>query len=85
MVRIKKEEKPVIAYTSNYIIKGKVFTPPGARLSDYISGVGQKQFIPVSEVVVTDLSGREVCRTGFLELNKDDIIFIFPKSERKIK
>ena len=81
MVKIQKEQKQIVAYPYHYKIKGKVFTPPGARLSDFISGLGQKKFIPVVDAVVTDIFGNEICKTGFLELNKDEIIFLLPESE----
>lgn len=81
MVKIKKEEKPIIAYTRYYKVEGKMYMPMGARLSDFISGVGQKKFIPVTDAIVTDLSGHQVCKTNFLELNKDEIVFLVPQSE----
>ena len=81
MVKIQKEEKAIVAYTRNYKIQGTIFMPPGGRLSDFISGAGQKKFIPVTNAVVTDISGREVCRAMFIELNKDEIIFLIPASE----
>lgn len=85
MVKIEKEEKAIVAYTSDYKIRGTVFMPPGGRLSDFIAGVGQKKFIPVADAVVTDISGNQICRTKFLELNKDKIIFLLPESELEVK
>lgn len=83
MTKIEKEEKAIIAYTTHFKIKGKVFTPPGGRLSDFISGVAQKKFIPVADVIVTDIAGNQILRTKFLELNKDEIIFMVPEEELK--
>ena len=85
MVKIEKEQKPIVAYTYHYKIKGKVFTPPGSRLSDFISAIRQKKFIPVTEAVVTDIFGNEICKTRFLELNKDEIVFLLPESELEKK
>lgn len=81
MAKIEKEEKSIVAYTHRYKIKGKIFTPPGSRLSDFVSGIAQKKFIPVADAVVTDTMGNEICHTGFLELNKDEIIFLLPAGE----
>lgn len=81
MVRIEKEQKPIVAYTPYYKIEGRVYTPIGARLSDFISSAQQKKFIPVTDAMVTDLSGNQVCKTNFLELNKDEIIFLVPVDE----
>ncbi len=79
MVKIEKEEKKVIAYIGSYKVKGTIFMPTGARLSDFLGGVGAKQFIPMGEVVVSDISGNEICRSDFMELNKDKIIFLMPQ------
>ena len=81
MAKIEKEQKSIVAYTYHYKISGKVFTPPGSRFSDFMSGIRQKKFIPVAEAVVTDIFGNEICKSKFLELNKDEIIFLVPESE----
>lgn len=83
MVKIKKERKAIIAYTSTYTIKGEMFTPPGSRLSDFIGGLGQKKFLPISNATVTDVNGKKVCDAGFMELNKDEIVFLIPQCELK--
>lgn len=80
-MKIVKEVKTVIAYTYNYKIKCDVFMSPGSRLSDFIGSLGQKKFIPVSNAVVTDIFGNPVCKTKFLELNMDEIIFLLPESD----
>lgn len=81
MTKIEKEVKAIIAYTAQFKIRGNVFTPPGGRLSDFMSGVAQKKFIPVTDAVVSDISGSQILSTKFLELNMDEIIFIVPETE----
>ena len=81
MVRIEKDEKKIIAFIGNYKLRGTIFMPTGARLSDFLGGVGAKQFIPVGDVVVTDTAGKEICKSNFLELNKDRILFLIPEDE----
>ncbi|MDP3789378.1 MAG: hypothetical protein Q8R48_03130 [Candidatus Omnitrophota bacterium] len=87
-MKIEKEKKTVIAYTYNYKIKCDVFTPPGSRLSDFIGSLGQKQFIPVSNAIVSDIFGNPVCKAKFLELNVNEILFLIPDddllTERKV-
>ena len=83
MTKIEKEQKVIIAYTPGFRITGKIFTPPGGRLSDFMSGVAQKKFIPVTDAVVKDVSGKTILSTNFLELNMDKIIFIVPETEMK--
>lgn len=80
MAKIQKEEKVIVAYTYQFKIKGTVFIPPGSRLSDFMSGLGQKKFIPVVDALVTDIFGNEICRSRFLELNRDEIIFLLPEA-----
>ena len=80
-MKIAKEAKAVIAYTYHYKIKCDVFMPPGSRLSDFIGNLGQKKFIPVSNVVVSDIFGNAVCKAKFLELNVDEIVFLIPESD----
>jgi len=80
-MKIEKEAKTVIAYTYTYKIKGDLFTPPGSRLSDFIGGLGQKQFIPVSNAVVSDIFGNAICKTKFLELNLSEVIFLMPAND----
>ena len=81
MVKIEKEEKKIIAYIGNYKLKGTIFMPSGGRLSDFLGGVGGKQFIPVGNVVIHDVSGKEICKADFLELNKDRILFLMPEGK----
>ena len=81
MVKIQKEKRLVTAYTYHYKIKGKVFTPAGGRLSDFIGSAGQKKFIPVVDAAVTDIFGNKICKTDFMELNIDEIIFLIPEDE----
>ena len=80
-MKIEKEAKTVIAYTCNYKIKCNVFMPLGSRFSDFIGTLGQKQFIPVSDAVVSDIFGNPVCKAKFLELNLSEIIFLLPEED----
>ncbi len=80
-MKIEKEVKTVIAHTYNYRIKCDVHTPPGSRFSDFMGGLGQRKFIPVSNAVVTDIFGNPVCKTKFLEMNVDEIIFLVPEED----
>ena len=85
MVKIKKEEITIVAYTRNYRITGHMYIPPGGRLSDFLSGTGSKKFIPVTNAVITDISGKNVCKATFIELNRDKIIFLLPARELEFK
>ena len=79
MPKIEKEKRQVEVFTSNYRICGTVYTPPGARLSDFITAAAKmKKFIPVSDAIVSDAEGKEVSRAPFLELNTDIVEFFYP-------
>jgi len=80
-MKIEKEQKPIIAHTASYKVTGKVFIPPGGRISDFISSTAQRKFIAVADAVVTDIFGKEICKADFLELNRDEIIFLIPGGE----
>jgi len=85
MARIKKEKRHITAYSEAYKISGKVFLPPGGRMSDFLGGVSAKKYVPVTDAVVTDKSGNEVCRTDFLELNTDRLVFLVPEGEKAVE
>lgn len=80
-MRIEKETQTVVVYAYNYRIKCDVFTQPGSRLSDFINGLGQRQFIPVSNAVVSDIFGNPICKAKFLELNISEVLFVVPNDE----
>ena len=84
-MKIEKEVKVVIVYTCNYRIKCDMHTPPGSRFSDFMGGLGQRQFIPVSNAVVTDIFGNLVCKAKFLEMNVNEIIFLIPEEDMASK
>ncbi len=71
-----EDKTPVIVFTRNYRIEGKIALVPGARLTDYV--VGAHQFIAMTEVEVKDKNGNVLLHSPFLDVNRDQIEMIFP-------
>lgn len=72
---IRKEKAKVVAWTSQFHIEGTVHFIPKARISDLLNR-HDIAFIPMTDVVLYDDSGKEILRTDFLAVNKDQIIVL---------
>ncbi|MBA3065809.1 hypothetical protein KJ633_00740 [bacterium] len=73
-----RDEINVIIYLRNCKIKGKMFLPPGGRVSDFVNSP-IRQFIPVTDAEIESISGDKWSyRVRFLNLNKNEIATIFP-------
>lgn len=68
----------VVLYTRRYVVTGAISLMPGARLTDYLRE--SRTFIAVAEAVVTDLEGRELFRTEFLDVHRDSIELALPRA-----
>ena len=74
-----RDEIGVIIYLSNCKIKGKMFLPPGGRVSDFVNSP-VRQFIPVTDAEIDSISGEKWSyRVKFLNLNKNEVVTIFPE------
>ena len=71
-----EDKTPVVVFTRNYRIHGKIALVPGARLTDYV--VGAHQFIAMTDVEVKDKTGKILLNSPFLDVNRDQIEIIFP-------
>jgi len=69
---IKKERARVVAWTRQFRIDGVVHFIPKARISDLLNRQ-DIAFIPMTDVVLYDADGKEVLRTEFLAVNKEQI------------
>ena len=74
-----RDEIEVIIYLRSCKITGKMFLPPGGRVSDFVNSP-VRQFIPVTDAVIDSTSGENWrYSVRFLNLNKNEIVTIFPK------
>jgi len=71
------ETTEVLAITSHHRIVGRIALVQGARLTDYVREL--THFIPMVEVVVSDLEGHPLFKAPFLDLHKDHIELILPR------
>ena len=63
----------------NFRIEGKIHLPEKGRLTDYLALV-ERKFIPVTQASIYLVPSNELLHSvDFLSLNKDSVIFIFPK------
>jgi predicted YcjX-like family ATPase len=75
-----RDEISVIIYLGNCKIRGRVFVPPGGRVSDFVNAP-VRQFIPVTDAEIESISGPKWSyRVRFLNLNKNEIVTIFPEA-----
>ena len=63
-------------YTRRYVVTGHIALMPGARLTDYLRDA--RTFIAVADATVTELGGRELFRTEFLDIHRDSIELAMP-------
>lgn len=84
----KKDNIRVLIYVSGFKIFGNIYLPIGGRLTDFLNtkGLGAEGeiFIPVTDASIHDMSnGQLIHYTSFLNVNKKNILFIFPHEEEK--
>ncbi len=78
-MHVDKEKKKVQIITQSYAIEGNIFIHAGSRLTDMLSAREAYMFLPVTEVVVRDMiSGKEVLRQDFANVNRSQIVLIVP-------
>ncbi len=78
-MHVDKEKKKVQIITQSYAIEGHIFIHAGSRLTDMLSAREAYTFLPVTDVVVRDmLSGKEVLRQDFANVNRAQIVMIVP-------
>jgi len=76
-----RDEVEVIIYLRNCKITGKMFLPPGGRVSDFVNSP-VRQFIPVTDAVIDSITDDKwKYSVKFLNLNKNEIVTIFPKED----
>jgi len=76
---VPKEPVLVRMQTLAQRIQGNIYVRPGERLKDELNQ--SVQFVAVTDAVVYGLSGEEICRTEFLIVNIDQIVWLSPEHE----
>ncbi len=81
--KIRKDRAGVIVITRNFRIEDCLHVMPGARMSDLMNRI-DIQFLPLTEVIVRTLDGREYIKTNFLSINKSEIVFVVPMDDLEV-
>jgi len=80
-MKVEQSVVEVVVFTHNSRVEGKLHLPSGGRLTDYLA-LAERKFVPVTDAKIFLIPGNELLYTvPFLSLNKDFIIYIFPKPE----
>ena len=84
--KAKKTNVNVLIYMPGFRILGTIYLPLGGRLTDFLNtkGLGSEGevFIPVTDASIFDLTnGTLIHYTPFLNVNKENILFVFPQDE----
>ncbi|MDA1043719.1 MAG: hypothetical protein O3C57_00695 [Verrucomicrobia bacterium] len=67
-----------LVYTNNFTIRGDVSLFAGARLTDYMNISGE--FIAITNANVATPAGQAILRASFLNLRREQIVFIVEDS-----
>ena len=78
---VTKEPTPVIIQTLLHRIEGKYHIRPDDRVTDAINS--DEHFIPLTDVIVLNSQGKMIYNTDFLLINRDQIVWMFPRDEIK--
>jgi len=79
MYVIRKEKAEVVIWTEMFRIEGSVHFIPKARISDLLNRQ-DISFIPLTDVIMFDHAGKELKRTNFLAINKNQITVLSLRS-----
>ena len=80
-MKVEQSEIEVTIFMQNSRVEGKLHLPSGGRLTDYMA-LAERQFVPVTDAKIYIVPTNELLYSvSFLSLNKDFIVFIFPKEK----
>ena len=80
-MKVEQSEIEVVIFMQGSRVEGKLHLPSGGRLTDYLA-LAERKFIPITDAKIFIMPGNElVYSVPFLSLNKDFVVYIFPKGE----
>lgn len=81
-MKSKKEQLNVVVFTSQHKIQGKLHLIENSRLSDILNTESlSRDFLPITEAVITDLRSNITVHAGFLSVNKKQIELVIEENE----
>ncbi|MDD2997831.1 MAG: hypothetical protein EOM80_12260 [Erysipelotrichia bacterium] len=83
-MKSKKEQLKVIVFTAQHKIQGKLHLVENSRLSDILNTEStSRDFLPVTDAIITNLCNHTVTSAGFLSINKKQIEMVMEEHEIK--
>lgn len=80
-LKVEKEKVDVVIYTQHHRIEGTIHPHPSTRLTDFMNITTGSGFIPITDAKIYSLPDeRLLYSVDFLNINKNYIIMIFPKT-----
>ncbi len=74
---ISKDPVPVVLQTLVNRIEGNIYARPDERLADVLNK--KHQFIPMTDVIVKSLQGKELYRSDFLLINSQQVVWLLQR------
>ncbi len=79
-----KDQLKVVVFTSQHKIQGNLHLVENSRLSDILNTESHtRDFLPITDAVVTDLRTSHIIHAGFISLNKRQIELVIEEQEIK--
>ncbi len=81
-MKAKKDQLKVVVFTSQHKIHGNLHLIENSRLSDILNTESQaRDFLPITNAVITDLKTGHSIQANFLSLNKKHIELVIEEHE----
>jgi len=78
---VTKDPTSMIVQTLVHRIEGNYYTLPDDRVSDALNS--DEQFISLTDVSIWNSQGVKIFDSQFLLLNRDQIVWMYPRNEKK--
>jgi hypothetical protein len=78
---VTKDPIPVIVQTLLHRIEGVLYIKLDDRVTDAVNS--EEKFIALTDVSIINTQGKNIVDTDFLLVNRDQILWMFPKDEKE--
>jgi len=83
-MKARKDQLKVVIFTSQHKIQGNLHLIENSRLSDILNTESQsRDFLPITDAIITDLRTSHIIHAGFISLNKKQIELVIEEHEIK--
>lgn len=84
-MKSQKDRLKVVVFTSQHKIQGNLHLIENSRLSDILNTESQtRDFLPITDAIITDLRTSHIIHAGFISLNKQQIELVIEEQEIKL-